>query len=259
MNKREVKLLHMISGVLLLIAIVCLIYYVLIVTYAGIGTSFSWFWVVMATGCIGLSIIIHYIVKLQIIIPKSIKMVVILGFVVGFLTFIILEGMIIIHGNKKPSNNADYMIVLGAQVRGTIVTKALKERLDKSIEYLEENENTIVILSGGQGNGEDISEAQAMNDYLISKGIGQDRILKEDKSKNTNENIMFSKKLIKGVNKKVVIVSNGFHIYRATILAKKQEIGQVEGLGAPTGDILVVSYYTREVFALLKDKVVGNL
>jgi len=81
--------------------------------------------------------------------------------------FLIIEGFIIGYGNSKPRDNGDYIIVLGAQVKGTRPSRALRNRLDTAIKYLEENEHTKVIVSGGQGTGEDITEAQAMSEYLL--------------------------------------------------------------------------------------------
>jgi uncharacterized SAM-binding protein YcdF (DUF218 family) len=116
----------------------------------------------------------------------------------------------------------------------------------------------VAIVSGGKGSKEAITEAEAMHLYLMTKGIQPTRIIQEDKSTNTKENIHFSKAFLKD-NATVAIVTNGFHIFRATSIAKKQGITLVQGLAAPTDLLLSINYYVREAVGVLKDKVFGNL
>ena len=92
----------------------------------------------------------------------------------------------------KIQENLDYIIVLGAHVNGTRLSKALLERARRALEYLEKNPGTKAVLSGGQGEGESISEAQAMSIYLQEHGISSDRLIMEDRSTNTKENLDFS-------------------------------------------------------------------
>ena len=150
------------------------------------------------------------------------------------------------------------MIVLGAQVNGTKVSKALRYRLDAALEYAMDNKDTKVIVSGAQGYKEDITEAKAMRDYLVENGLEEERIIMEDKSTNTNENIKYSKKLM-AQSDYVVIVTNRFHLYRGVHIAKKQLTQKVEGLGADTGTMLFLNYYVREAFAIVKDRLVGHI
>ena len=88
--------------------------------------------------------------------------------------------------------NLDYLIVLGAHVDGTRLTLALLERTRRALQYLKENPRTIAVLSGGRGSGEQISEAQAMFHYLTAHGIPKERLILEDRSVNTKENLAFS-------------------------------------------------------------------
>ena len=73
--------------------------------------------------------------------------------------------------------NLDYIIVLGAHVDGTRMTLALLERARRALLYLEENPGTKAVLSGGKGDGENISEAEAMYCYLTGHGINGDRLI----------------------------------------------------------------------------------
>lgn len=89
-----------------------------------------------------------------------------------------------------------WIIVLGAQVRGRKITDSLKRRLDCALAYLTEHPDVHVIVSGGQGKGEEVTEAYAMAQYLENAGIDSGRIVQEDASVNTLENLKFSGKLI---------------------------------------------------------------
>lgn len=88
--------------------------------------------------------------------------------------------------------NLEYIIVLGAHVEGTRLTKALLERTRRALQYMEENPETKAVLSGGKGDGESITEAQAMCNYLVEHGIDRERLILEEKSTNTTENLKFS-------------------------------------------------------------------
>lgn len=237
---------------LLVIGILCFAYLFAIVAYAGIKTDFLWFWLVAGVACILAALIFPYIYN-NILTNKYLKNFFFVIIILGIFTFLFVEGKMIYTGNVRPKNQAKYMLILGAQVKGMTVSRALKNRLDTASSYLHNNPSTLVIVSGGQGRGEDISEALAMKKYLRTKGIKEARILMEDQSTTTEENIRFSQSIIGNKNQSIIIVTNKFHIYRAIMLAKKQGMTKVEGLGAPTNDILLPHYYVREFFALIKD------
>ncbi|WP_370458110.1 YdcF family protein [Bacillus sp. BPN334] len=97
------------------------------------------------------------------------------------------------HGQMNATYDADYIIVLGSKVNGTKPSYSLQYRIDKAAEYLQSHEKTIAIVSGGKGKGEDISEALAMKNGLMKLKIAEDRIIMEDKSTSTDENIKLSK------------------------------------------------------------------
>lgn len=251
--------MSILMGVFLLLGIFSLIYYGIIVAYAGVSSSFTWFWLLLSIGCFVLCCVLYYMIKHDILIPKLWKIIISVLFTVGLSVFILIEGAIVYHANQEAEQGKNYLIVLGAQVRGTRITKTLKKRLDTAFAYLQENPTTIAIVSGGQGPGESISEGEAMKQYLMERGIEEDRIIKEENSTNTNENIRFSKQLIENSNADIAIVTNGFHVFRAIRIAKKQGIHKVQGLSAPSDARLLINYYVREVFGVMKDKLVGNL
>ena len=114
----------------------------------------------------------------------------------------------------------DYIIVLGAGIKGEQVTPLLASRIDKGIEILKKNPKALIIMSGGQGKGEDIPEGEAMARYAINKGIDESKILIENKSTNTKENLLFSSKLMTKESPRVGLVTTSYHVFRALILAK---------------------------------------
>ncbi len=238
--------------------IICLLYCIVINIYAGFGTTFSWFWT--AAGLIGLaaSILIKFMVVHDIKVQRGFQLLTMMVILIFTAIFVFIESIIIIHANLRAGKGMDYILILGAQVRGSNVSRILLKRLETAVSYLKENQRTIAIVSGGRGEREALTEAEAMKQYMVKKGIASDRIVKEDRSKNTFENILYSKALIKP-NAKVAIITSGFHIYRSTQIARKQGLGQIEGLAASTDKLLAVNYYVREVVGVIKDKLVGNL
>lgn len=248
--------LYVVSSVL---GILCLIYYGVITVYAGINTSFAWFWLCAGFGFVIAGIVIAYVTKHGIRIPLIIKCLAAAGIILAAVVFLLLEGMIISSSRKKADTGADYLIVPGAQVRGTTISKSLKKRLDVAYEYLIESPGTIAVVSGGRGPGENISEAEAMKSYLLSRGISPSRIIMEDRSTSTVENIRFSRMLLDKDEPSVVIVTNSFHVFRAVQIARNQGISNVQGLAAPSDRILLLNYYIREAAGVLKDLVYGNI
>ncbi|MGG3563005.1 YdcF family protein [Neobacillus rhizosphaerae] len=165
---------------------------------------------------------------------------------VGMLQFKISQ-----HIHTDVPKNADYIIVLGARVKGTVPSLAFGSRIKAAASYLKENENTIAIASGGKGPGEDISEAECIKRELIKRGISESRILLEDRSTDTYENINYSRKLIPKNAHSGLVVTNTFHIYRAVSIARDQGL-KVNGLPAKTPIQAVVKSYTREYLAITK-------
>ncbi len=153
---------------------------------------------------------------------------------------------------KRPPEKMGYLVVLGAQVRGERISRALKRRLDCAAEYMQRNPETKAILSGGQGKGEAVSEAEAMERYLQEKGIAKERLIPEAASTSTWENLENSRKLLPDPSREVGIVTNNFHVYRAVLTAKEAGYEKPKGLSADSAKILLPNYLTREFFACFK-------
>ena len=151
----------------------------------------------------------------------------------------------------KKSRNADYIVVLGAGILGTKVTPLLVARIDRGIELLKRNPNAVLLMSGGQGPGEDIPESEAMAAYALDHGVDADRILMEQQSVSTEENLRFSKALMEKEKPKIIIVTTAYHVFRALILAKQQGIRCV-GFGAKTKWYFTLNALMREFAGYLR-------
>ncbi|MBQ1274410.1 MAG: YdcF family protein [Cellulosilyticum sp.] len=176
-------------------------------------------------------------------------------FFLGMTFFIIIESIIIFYSiNLNIPSNADYLIVLGAGVHGETPSLTLQDRLNTAYDYLKENPHTKAILTGGQGPGETITEAEAMFRYLTNKGIPADRLLLEEQATDTVENLTYSFKLIDSSlqNPEVIVVTNKFHILRSQMIAQELE-WKVHGLGSRTLYFLIPTYYLREFFAVIAE------
>ena len=222
----------------------CALYYLLLVCYTKKWNStFSLVWPVL--GLIHVTVGILYgneYIRLLLYVLLG-------GFWLPFLfvEFIILRRM---KGDEK--SKLSCIIVLGAQIRGIRITDSLKRRLDKALQYLALNPETQVIVSGGQGPGEDISEAAAMAAYLQEHGVEQVRIIQEDTSTTTWENLRNSRVLMKDIQKPIGIITNNFHLYRALKLAKSAGFSEAYGIPAKTNPVLLLNYIVREFFAVIK-------
>lgn len=227
----------------------CLLFY----TNINFGT--------LLPGLIGFLFITYAILKLKVyrnrhliknnILRNSVKTAIALI----ILSFFIIETLIICYSKSQENVRSDYLIILGAGIRGETVSLTLKERLDKGIEYLNKYKDTKVVVSGGQGFGEKISEAEAMKRYLVNNEINTNRIIKEDKSSSTMENFKFSKNVLcnlKGSkDSKIMIITSDFHMLRSKMLARRNGFNPY-GISCSTPVSVRLNNYMREYFALIK-------
>ena len=171
---------------------------------------------------------------------------------VMFVFFLVVELRIIWGMFDEGKEQFSYLVVLGAKVRGTQITDSLFYRLKKAEQYLKSHPDTVVIVSGGQGKGEEITEALAMERYLCSRGIEAERIIKEERSHTTKENLEFSSVFIKDMHMPTGIVTNNFHMYRAICYARRLGYKEPHALTAGCKPVLFPNYMVREFFAVLK-------
>lgn len=149
----------------------------------------------------------------------------------------------------------DFIIALGSGlIGGERVSPLLASRLDKSIEqYRKYNEEPKIIVSGGQGPDELLSEAEAMKNYIVGKGVPEQDVLIEDKSRNTMQNMLFSKAIMDSIkpDHKSIFVTNNYHVFRASIFARLAGLKKCEGVGAKTARYYMPSAFIREYIGII--------
>lgn len=168
----------------------------------------------------------------------------------GLLVFVAVSGY-----TNTARHDEKAVIVLGAGLRGTRVSNVLARRLDAAYDYYLENPDAVIVVTGGQGPGEDIPEAQAMKAYLVQKGVPAGQILEENKSTSTEENFRFARAILEAngfdAGAPVAYVSNAFHCYRAGKYAALAGFSDVRAVPASISASSILSCYLREVMALL--------
>lgn len=161
---------------------------------------------------------------------------------------------------ERTDYSEDALIVLGCGLHGSELSRNLKDRLDAALEYYKKNPSAVIVVSGGQGPQEDITEASAMCSYLTTNGIPSESIFLEDKATSTNENFKLSKEIldkILGDDYSVCYVTNDFHIYRAGRLAQLNGLN-AKGCGAATEFFSILPNYLRESLAVMQLWVFGR-
>lgn len=227
----------------LIMGILCLTYYMVLAFYSRrLKSTFAAFWLInggmhLLLGCM----------------PLSVYMYAVLGFFVlaCWILFLAVEYRIVSAMKYRSETEPDWIIVLGAQVRGTRVTESLRRRLDKALEYAEKFPQMKLIVSGGQGPGEEISEADAMAQYLAEKGVDRERICCEDRSASTRENLRYSRKYLDADHDRIGIVTNDFHIYRASVIARQEGYKSLIPIPASSNPVFQLNYLVREFFGVI--------
>lgn len=244
--------LHMIW---MIIGILCVLYCLALAITGGTGTWFFLIW-----GIMGVAFTLWGIFRGRIwrVMPHWLHITAGTLFLLMLAVFLFTEGCIISGFSKNTDKELDYIVVLGAQLKTTGPSRVLQYRLDTAYEYLTAHPDTKAIVSGGQGSNEPASEAQGMYDYLVKRGIEPGRIVLEDKSVNTEQNIRFSKEFLQADADKVGIVSNNFHVFRAVKLAKAAGYRNVVGIAAPATAFYLPNNMLREFFGVVKDFLMGH-
>jgi len=169
-------------------------------------------------------------------------------------TLVIIESSFMIQAATKSLEKNATAVVLGCRVYGERPSLSLIERLEAAYTYLSEHPEAVCIVSGGKGDEENISEAEAMYRWLTDKGIDESRIYKEELSTNTDENIRFSKEIIEqnNLNKNIAIITSEYHTYRAGMIAEKYDLNYGTAPGQ-TALWLFPTFYIRELYAILAE------
>ncbi len=242
-----------------LLSLCSLVYWLLIVLYNGLETVFAsfWLWLSILSGLLFLWIYFFRKRKegagaLPLWLTTAAKTLLYLS---GFIAALILVQMFIASLSRVPED-LDYIVVLGTYEQSDYVTDHLRRRLDRAAAYLQENETTLVIVSGGKSEGSAIPQSKTMNDYLILQGISGSRIVQEKQSGNTRQSIWYSERLIPP-EASVGIVTSGYHVYRAVQTAKTAGLESVYGISAGESKVMALHYAVREGLLIFYDKWMG--
>jgi len=178
------------------------------------------------------------------------------GFIISF---ILVQGLIFFNVDKDDYTNVDYVIILGGGVKGGEITKTLQYRLDEGIAFLYEHPHLEVIVSGGKGFGETISEGEAMRNYLVANGIPKDKIIVESKATSTMENFKYTKQILaKQTGRsdyKLMVVTSDFHMARSKVLASFNGFTPY-GIPSRTWFGVFPNCAIREYFAVFKSLII---
>ncbi|MDR2941309.1 MAG: YdcF family protein [Treponema sp.] len=191
--------------------------------------------------------------------PKTLQYLLKVFFVCIILSFVIFMPLILFNMRNTSKAGADYVIVLGCQVAGEYASLPLLSRGYAAIRYLNKNPETNVVLTGGQGPGENITEAESLRRLLLENKIDKKRIFLEDKSKNTMENFIFSDKLYNLSDKNVIIVTSDYHIFRALSIARKLKYKNVYGLPSRSQRSILPAFLLREYVTVMYYKITGRI
>lgn len=149
----------------------------------------------------------------------------------------------------------DAVIVLGAGLVGDRPSRSLADRLNAAVAYHAENPHALIVVSGGQGADEAVSEAFAMKRYLTEHGVAESLIVTEDRSTSTAENFAFSKDILDerfDGEYTVAFITSDFHVFRAGHIAEKAGLENVHHLHSSTAWYAVIPNGLREMTAVVK-------
>ena len=166
----------------------------------------------------------------------------------------------VIAARYEPEPDKDFLIVLGCGFRKDgSPSPLLPGRLDRALRFAEKQEAAtgkapIFVTSGGQGPDEVCSESACMKRYLLEQGVPEERILEEDRSTDTFENMKYSKAQIWKVNPqgKVAFATTNYHVFRSGLYARRVKMRAV-GMGADTKWYFWPNASVREFVGLLTE------
>lgn len=179
----------------------------------------------------------------------------------GLLFFTVLESSVVSYGKTDTETPVEAVVILGAGVNGTEPSLSLRMRLLAAMDYLADQPNVPILVTGSRGEGEEISEARCMADWLTEYGIAPERIILEEQADDTEENIRYARALLKkhGIdeNANVAVVTSDYHLFRASLYWSSGHMVPVAAKMPVSFWPLTVNYYIREAFAVAELLVFG--
>lgn len=222
----------------------CVAYYFIIGFYSRFGLSIQWIWLAA-----GAALIVAGLLT-RVSLPHWLRYAWRAALIAALALLALLEGLVISGMSATAPPGMDYLMVLGASVYDDGPSPALVRRINAVTGCLDQHPDALVIATGGQGEGERIAEAQCIRDELVRRGVDPARILLEDKSTNTWENMTFSKALIDRDDAAVGIVTNNYHVWRSTRLARRAGLTNVHGIAAEYTGPTLIHFMVREAISI---------
>ena len=250
---------RIVNCLILLLGIAMIAYYLALGIFVRFGQSLQYLWLIGGILCIARFLYWRHVEKngrypARRRLLRALRVL----FCAALAFFLAVEGVILCGGMMEAEQGLDYIVVLGARVNGTVPSGSLRNRIQVGAEYLRDNPDTIAVLSGGQGSGEDISEARCMYENMLAAGIDPARLILEEESTDTAANLRNSRALIpEGAS--VGLVTNNFHIFRALALARNQGWEDVHGVPVATTLFSMPHYLMREFVGVVYETLRGNL
>ena len=193
---------------------------------------------------------------------KAARRVIAILVLLGFLVFAAAEVQVVRYACKKDDADVSAVIILGAGVYGTTPSLSLRVRLEAALDYIADKPDVPIVVSGGQGSGEDITEAQCMRDWLVAHGVDESRIWMEERATSTKENIDFSRAVLQehGIDTtgNIAVVSADYHVYRASLYWGLPTMVPVPATMDGRWWPLTVNYFVREAFGVVYLRVFGT-
>lgn len=233
--------------------IACIVFFFVISLFSRFGLSIAWVW--PATG----AALIAAALLTRIDLPPWLRYAWRALLISGFALLMALEGLVISGMNATAPPGMDYLIVLGASVYQDGPSPGLTRRINAVMKCLDDHPDAVIIASGGQGRDEPISEAQCIRDELVKRGVDPARIVLEDQSTNTRENIANSLALMARPDAQVGIVTNNYHIWRALRLARRAGMVNAHGIASEYTGPTLIHFMFREAVSITVSFLKGYL
>lgn len=249
-------------AVLLAIGVICFVY-TFAMYFTGFGGFLSFVWLIPAA----LGFLLAGILAGKITLKKWQKRIMIYVLIPIIILFLVVELIIFSGFFEKPKEEPAYIVVLGTTVYKEGPCYLLRQRLKEAAEWADKYENAKIVVTGGQGETEPFTEGSEMKRYLVEElGVAEDRIIVEEASMNTYENMTFTGEILEKEdedfsyeNTPILVVTNNFHMYRAIKIAKKAGFENVSGAPSGTYIYLFPHYMVREFCAILKNLAMGRM
>ncbi len=237
-------------SVWLIISAICFLYFIFLFSQRP-GTKFFYIWLLL--GLVFIEVNQISLTGESTFLPSAVIPAAKIFFVAGWFSLFAAalysaKGFFLQEKNIK----TDFLIVLGAQVKEDGPSRVLRYRIERAAEFLNNHPETTVIVSGGKGSNEPESEASVMKRYLIQDGIEEQRIIEEDLSKNTVENLRFSSKYLDKKKDTVAVITSNYHISRGIWLAEREGYQNVFGIPAKTTPAFLPLNMLRESLSIIK-------